>query len=198
MATVEPNYMNDRMCEPQSLGKKCRQPPRLVPDAELPTYSYVTGRYPHPTRDPGGHSHGHELRANAIDSQNWRHSRQYLLGCELFNHGYYWEAHEAWEAVWQACGRRGDVADFLKGLIKLAAAGVKVREGRPTGVARLGARAGALFRRVRKEVREERFLGLETAALIGFADRLTRLPNLPYNQDAAVEIVFSKTLVPLD
>ena len=30
-----------------------------------------------------------------------------------------------------ACGRKGVVADFMKGLIKLAAAGVKALEARP-------------------------------------------------------------------
>ena len=32
---------------------------RLVSDEPLPPYSYVTGRFPHPTRDPSGHSFGH-------------------------------------------------------------------------------------------------------------------------------------------
>jgi len=31
---------------------------RFVPDEPLPPYSYVTGRFPHPTRDPAGHSIG--------------------------------------------------------------------------------------------------------------------------------------------
>lgn len=46
----------------------------------------------------------------------------YLRGIDLFNHGFYWESHEAWEAVWISAGRRGSVADFLKALIKVAAA----------------------------------------------------------------------------
>ena len=36
------------------------------------------------------------------------------------------KSHVAWESLWMACGRKGAVADFLKGLIKLAAAGVNV------------------------------------------------------------------------
>ena len=31
---------------------------RLVPNEPFPAYSYVTGRYPHPTRDQAGHSFG--------------------------------------------------------------------------------------------------------------------------------------------
>ena len=52
----------------------------------------------------------------------------------LFNAGYYWEAHDAWESLWHAHGRRGVVADVIKALIKLAAAGVKAREGHEHGV----------------------------------------------------------------
>jgi hypothetical protein len=55
--------------------------------------------------------------------------RAYLRGIDLFNFGYWWESHEAWEGLWRACGRRGPAADFLKGLIKLAAAGVKASTG---------------------------------------------------------------------
>ena len=51
---------------------------------------------------------------------------------DLLNHGFYWEAHEAWETLWHAAGRKGEIADFLKGLIKLAAAAVKAREGNPS------------------------------------------------------------------
>ena len=63
--------------------------------------------------------------------RSWSQSHDYLLGCDLFNHGYYWEAHETWEGLWNACGRSGTTADFLKGLIKLAAAGVKAAKDVP-------------------------------------------------------------------
>ena len=78
----------------------------------------------------------------------WENSAAYLWGIDLFNHGYYWESHEAWEALWHAAGRRGTTADFLKGLIKLAAAGVKAREGNRDGIGRHARRAADLFSRV--------------------------------------------------
>ena len=62
--------------------------------------------------------------------ERWRDSQAFCFAVDLFNHGYYWESHEVWESLWHACGRRGTAADFLKSLIKLAAAGVKVAEGR--------------------------------------------------------------------
>nr|WP_244447982.1 DUF309 domain-containing protein [Neorhizobium vignae] len=54
------------------------------------------------------------------------------MGQDLFNHGYYWEAHEAWEGLWQAAKRGSQLRAFLKGLILLSAAGVKIREGKRT------------------------------------------------------------------
>ncbi len=60
------------------------------------------------------------------DPEEWRACRNYLYGIDLFNHGFYWEAHEAWEGLWVACGRRGPTATYLQAL-NLAAAGFKAR-----------------------------------------------------------------------
>lgn len=69
----------------------------------------------------------------------------HVWAMDLFNHGFYWEAHEAWEGLWHAFGRSGPKADFVKGLIKLSAAGVKAREGNATGVTRHARRAAELL-----------------------------------------------------
>ncbi|QEG35521.1 DUF309 domain-containing protein [Bythopirellula goksoeyrii] len=109
----------------------------------FPPYSYVPGSgTPHPVSDPSGHMHGEtESAESPLDPINWEASETFLYAVDLFNHGYFWEAHEAWEALWHAAGRKGTDADFLKGLIKLAAAGVKQCEGNPTGVGRHARRA---------------------------------------------------------
>ena len=109
-----------------------------------------------------------------VTEANWRTSTHYLLGVDLFNHGYYWEAHEAWEGLWHACGRAGEVAEFLKALIKLAAAGVKAREGNENGVRRAASRARELFVRLAGERGEERdrFLGLSLDELDRHAQML--------------------------
>ncbi len=174
-----------------------REPRRLVPDEEFPPYSYVTGRFPHPVRDPDGHSHGEPPAVpQSVDPQQWHVSRDYLWGCDLFNHGYYWEAHEAWEGVWHACGRRGTTADFLKGLIKLAAAGVKCREQRPDGVRRHAARSVELFERVRQNVSGSRYMGLELADLIETTQGIQRDPPTAPSEPSAVDIVFTARLLP--
>ncbi len=121
-------------------------PPRLVPDAPLPPYSFVPGRHPHPESDPAGHSYGRKVEAAPLDPSRWRDCRTFCLGVDLFNAGFWWEAHVQWEALWHLAGRRGPVADLLKALIHLAAAGVKHREGRPDGVGSHGTRAARLLR----------------------------------------------------
>jgi hypothetical protein len=112
---------------------------RLVPDEPLPSDAFVPGRSPRPARAEI------ESVEEPPREENWRRCRRYLVGIDLFNHGFYWEAHEAWESLWIAAGRRGRTADFLKGLIKLAAAAVKVRQGNAAGARRHALRARELF-----------------------------------------------------
>lgn len=115
-------------------------------DHPLPPYSYVPGFTPHPVSDPQGHMFGYApAPAPPLNSRDWSRSAEYLHGVDLFNHGFYWEAHEAWESLWHAAGRRGPVALWLKALIKLAAAAVKLREGNPRGVQRHARRAKELL-----------------------------------------------------
>jgi uncharacterized protein len=113
----------------------------------LPPYSYVPGGpWPHPISSPQGHSFGRTASRVASPSEtSGAISPQFLRGVALFNAGYYWEAHEIWEGLWHAYGRRGVLADVIKALIKLAAAGVKVREGQEHGVRVHARRAAELF-----------------------------------------------------
>ncbi|WP_158626084.1 DUF309 domain-containing protein [Arsenicitalea aurantiaca] len=64
---------------------------------------------------------------------------------DLFNYCYYWEAHEAWEPFWQYVGRTSEDWAFLKSFILLAAAGVKVREGKHGPMRRHLERAASLL-----------------------------------------------------
>jgi hypothetical protein len=182
-----------------ALGETAR--PRLVPDLPLPPYSYVPGRFPHPVSDPAGHRFGKPVeKPPPLDPDYWEESRAYLYGIDLFNHGYYWEAHEAWEGLWHACGRLGPAADFLKGLIKLAAAGVKVREGKPHGVVSHSARAQELFWQIDQRLggRDARFLGLGLGELIDFTDAVGRRAlSASGDADTGVKVVFDFVLRPV-
>jgi uncharacterized protein len=174
--------------------------PRFVPDAALPPYTFIPGRTPHPVRDPAGHLFGQSPESPPpLDPERWQESRAYLYGVDLFNRGYYWEAHEVWEGLWRAAGRTGPLADFLKGLIKLAAAGVKVRQGQPRGVAGHGAGAANLFRGTARQLGGEGavYLGLRLRDLLAFAARIERqAANVCSDEDASVKVVFAFSLCP--
>jgi hypothetical protein len=143
--------------------------PRYLPDEPFPPYTFVPGRAPHPHTDPNGHSYGTTPPApEPLDPDNWRSCHAYLRGLDLFNHGYYWEAHEAWELAWNGVGRKGPVAEFLKALIKLAAAGVKARERVPAGVQRHASRAAEIFQQV-SEGNSDDFAGLNLRRLIAWS-----------------------------
>lgn len=102
----------------------------------------------------------------------------FLWGLDLFNHGYYWEAHEAWEGLWQVADRRGQPRIFFKGLILLSAAGVKIREGKHAAAVRHAGRAAALLRQLTKvpDRTFERTLGMSPAALAEYAEAAARIP----------------------
>jgi hypothetical protein len=164
----------------------------------FPPYAYVPGHRPHPTRHPAGHSHGRpEAEPTALDPDAWRACTPYLEGLALFDHGYYWEAHEAWEGLWIAAGRRGAVAELLRGLIALAAAGVKVRQGAGEAAARLGARAKQRFERAQQLSGTERLAGLAFDELSAFAEHVARdVPRAKGSPELAVEVVFARALTP--
>jgi predicted metal-dependent hydrolase len=161
---------------------------RFVPGRALPAYAFVPGRHPHPESDPAGHSFGlARAHVAAVDARNWQSSEAYVFGLDLFNQGYYWEAHVEFEALWHAAGRHGPTADFLKGLIRLAAAGVKHRAENARGVRSHAEKAAELWREVKRGLAEgqERFLGLHVRELIEVAERVC-LAGWPEEQPVLV------------
>ena len=167
-------------------------------DRPFPPYAFVPGGpWPHPTSHPGGHSRGRtHVSVPPIEGDEWRDSPSYREGVALFNAGYYWEAHEAWEGLWHAHGRRGPTADVIKGLIKLAAAGVKVRQGQPHGIVTHARRAASLFEMALAEGGDRR-LGLDLLEMIENAMGVThKPPRLPLRPGETVMPVFSFDLKP--
>jgi hypothetical protein len=148
--------------------------PRLLPNEPLPPYTFIPGHAPHPVSDPTGHSFGRiQAAAAPLDLEHWIENHDYLRGLDLFNHGFYWEAHEAWEGLWHAAGRTGTTAMFLKGLIKLAAGGVKHLEAKPAGVLSHASRASELWHTISESLQGQPvFLGLRIASLISLADSI--------------------------
>lgn len=104
-------------------------PPRYT-DRPFPSYRFVPGRAPHPVRDPDGHSYNKPpLQLSPFAAGDWQSCDEYLYGIDLFNHGYWWEAHEALEAVWVAAGRQTETGLFVQGLIQIAVAHLKMYQG---------------------------------------------------------------------
>ncbi len=164
-------------------------PPRYAPEVSLPAYAYVPGHgHPHPVTDPRGHAFGHERPAGRFtpaalatlptDPTARRRTvaallaadAQWLYAVDLFKEGFYWEAHEAWEHFWHVLGRTTPEARFVQGLIHLAAACVKIREGKPAGVAKHTQRARELLGEtggVQRGVDSADALGLERESIEG-------------------------------
>ncbi len=152
--------------------------PRLLPSAELPPYAHVQGSgTPHPIRDLEGHSYGRRGTRNMkpLVAEKWEENRNYLLGIDYFNIGFYWECHDKWERLWRVSGQDSTVGRFLKGLVKLSAAGVKVRENSIHGVCRHAASAGEVFADVAAESGDEFYCGLQLTSLQFAADRAAQL-----------------------
>ena len=125
--------------------------PRLAPARSFPAYRYLPGETPHPTRDPRGHSYAVAEPASPASCpppDEWRRSEEYLYAIDLYNHGYFWEAHESWELLWRAAPETSAQHVFLQALIQAAAASLQRRLGAEAGARRLARRAAARLREV--------------------------------------------------
>lgn len=69
----------------------------------------------------------------------------WLYGLRLLRLGYYWEAHEVWEAVWMRAAPNSREKRFLQAMIHLANAALKRRMGRARAAERLEALADGAF-----------------------------------------------------
>ncbi|HER20508.1 MAG TPA: DUF309 domain-containing protein [Chromatiales bacterium] len=133
----------------------------------MPAYRYVPGLQPHPTRDRRGHSYGRE--DDFADQRGWRPDdwprlAPWLWGVDLFNRFYFWEAHEAWEALWSTTERDAPPGLLLQGLIQIAAALLKVHLGSVAGAARLSSTAIEKLNLV--ATRHPTLMGLSVAATV--------------------------------
>jgi predicted metal-dependent hydrolase len=70
-------------------------------------------------------------------------SDPWFRGLELFRNRQFWEAHEAWEELWQASDKASPQGLVVRGLIQAAAACLKSLQGNPRGLAILKQRSAA-------------------------------------------------------
>lgn len=145
---------------------------RYCPHRHFPPYRYLPGLMPHPIRDEEGHSYGQpEVNIQFTHPKNWRQNEEYLYGVDLYNYSYWWEAHEAWEAVWNTASSGSPYALFMQGLIQVAAALIKRHMRIPQGVQKLSSTGRDKLRYVleSKEFESGIYMGLD---LIEFLERL--------------------------
>jgi hypothetical protein len=117
-------------------------------------------------RDPRGHSYGKPSpRSVWLAPERWQESEGYLHGVDLYNHGFLWEAHEAWEDLWHVSKHVSVQADYYQGLIQCAAACLKIPMGQPTGLRRLCELGTTRLERVAGAARGS-FMGLDLVAFV--------------------------------
>ncbi len=150
----------------------------------LPRYRFVPGHNAHPRRDPAGHSYGiPEPKPPHQPPEEWRQNETYLFGIDLYNYAYWWECHEMLEGLWHAAGRKTDQAQFLQGIIQVAASHLKRHMGKTDvsiHLAREGlSRMASVRGRIYMGVDVDRFIQDTEAALAGGPVPLITLQPLP-------------------
>lgn len=100
-----------------------------------PPHAHIPGqspRHPEGTFDALCETVRPEQPCGAVfASDAWR------AGLQFLETGYFWEAHEVWEAVWMALPEGSDEKRLVQGMIQLANAELKRRMDRPGAVRRL-------------------------------------------------------------
>lgn len=142
---------------------------RYLPSRGFPSYIFIPGKNPHPKKS-GGHMEGEsDPISEPIDHRNPGQNHFLRYSLDLFNHGFFWESHVYLEALWNAHKREGSVADFLKGLIKLSAAGVKINIDQKESAAGHFKRARELLLNVMKQ-EGTIFLGFDLGTILSQID----------------------------
>jgi len=100
----------------------------------------------------------HEPAAKPVTTDGWAANEDFLYGVDLFNAGYFWEAHVFWERLWALEETESEIRRFLQAIIQTAAACLKARHGREAG-------ASKLLEKARLESFEGSVLGIDAGTL---------------------------------
>ncbi len=142
---------------------------RYLSSKSFPPYVFIPGENPHPKKT-GGHMEGEGDPVAPLIELSHPEKNDFLrYSLDLYNHGYFWESHVYFEALWNTHGRTGSVADFLKGMIKLGAAGVKINIHQKEAAIGHFDRAKELFQSVMK-IEGSVFLGFDLKSILSQID----------------------------
>lgn len=102
---------------------------RYLPQYPLPKLRYMPGKCPKDEK----RDDIPKFNLQKLNEENWKRNKTYLYGIDLFNAGFYYEAHEVWEELWFETGKTSPEGQFLQALIQLSAAELKnrLREEKP-------------------------------------------------------------------
>ncbi|WP_428263326.1 DUF309 domain-containing protein [Haliangium sp.] len=144
------------------------RPPRYLPAWPLPERAYLPGRDPRPSASAASTVPDAPLPAADAEPAVWRRHPVFLCAVDRYNHGFPWEAHEAWELLWRRAAPGSTVHHLLQALIQCAATVVHVRAGRTAGVRAVSARALAHLDAVIADAGQPgwhrgRFMGIDVA-----------------------------------
>lgn len=135
---------------------------RFFPERALPDEPYLPGigqRPPEP-----------DLHAPMLPAASWMANDAYLWGVDLFNAGYYWEAHEAWEAAWHAAPDDTQKS-YIQALVQYAAGMLKFVSGPKKTAAVLAERSLARLEGVKAEV-EQPYMGCDLNGVLTVVRRM--------------------------
>lgn len=96
---------------------------RHLPQLPLPTYRYIPGQSPKDEK----RQDISKCKLEKLREINWKTNEAYLYGIDLFNNEFYFEAHEVWEELWFKTGRENPEGKFLKALIQISGARLKIK-----------------------------------------------------------------------
>lgn len=161
-------------------------------DLPFPPYRFIPGRHPHPVASPQGHSYRPpgevEPPVHYYPPEEWSQSPEYLYGCDLYNHAYWWEAHEAWEGLWRVTPEGSPQRRFLQGMIQVGATHLQLFLRSEGGVTRLRMTSMEHLHWVRQQISTPQFMGLGLTEFMARVDEYyaTVLSKLPSQHDPAI------------
>jgi predicted metal-dependent hydrolase len=145
----------------------------------MPRWAYNPGTDGAPDRDPL--EIAKQLVPRRFEPFVPANDHAFQYGLALHDAGFFWEAHEIWEAVWKAAPMNGRDRLALRALIQIANAGLKLRQARSRAASRSIEEArcllGELIARGASAARESVAERLRAAALM--EDLGNRAPTDP-------------------
>lgn len=132
-------------------------PKRYRPHLALPHYRYVPGQ--------GAKDEQRKdipkFKLEKLNNEHWKDNDAYLYGIDLFNQGFYYEAHEVWEELWHFTGHNSTEGAFLKALIQWTAIHLKNKMNEIKPAERLQKSFQNKIEEIQKKITKTSWMGLD-------------------------------------